>query len=133
MEIISVVSNALGIASRLKEISKNIQDAEFNNLLADLSLELADLKVRLADVLDENSNLKNELLNYKHSQSSSSELQYRDGMYFQLDGSGPFCPGCFDSNKKIIRLRKEDGPFATLCDYTCPVCKEAYGKGTFTI
>ena len=44
VEIMSTISFALNIASRLKEINKNISDTEFNNLLADLSLEVADAK-----------------------------------------------------------------------------------------
>ncbi len=58
MEIMNTISTALSIASRLKEIGKNINDAEFKNLLADLSLELADAKFKIAEVVEENARLK---------------------------------------------------------------------------
>ena len=57
-DIISTISSAISIASRLKTISDNIKDAEFKNLLADLSLELADVKLKLANIIEENTVLK---------------------------------------------------------------------------
>lgn len=58
MDIITTIGTSISLANRLREISKNIENAEFKNLLADLSLELADLKLNLAGVLDENAELK---------------------------------------------------------------------------
>lgn len=60
-DLISTVSAAISLAGRLREISKNIEDAEFKNLLADLSLELADAKLKIADLVSENADLKEKL------------------------------------------------------------------------
>jgi hypothetical protein len=56
-DLISTVSTALTIASRLKEISDKIRDAEFRNLVADLSIELAEVKLKAAGLLEENAKL----------------------------------------------------------------------------
>ena len=56
-DLITSVSTAITLATRLREISKNIENAEFKNLLADLSLELADAKLKIADLMSENSEL----------------------------------------------------------------------------
>lgn len=48
MDIISSVSQSITLVQRLREISKNIAEAEFKNLLADLSSELADVKLEAA-------------------------------------------------------------------------------------
>ena len=61
VDIISSVSTAISLASRLREISKNIENAEFKNLLADLSLELADAKLKIAGLLSENAELNKKL------------------------------------------------------------------------
>jgi len=61
VEIISSVTNAIGLVSRLKNISENIRDAEFKNLLADLSLELADVKLKMAVLMNENLELQNKI------------------------------------------------------------------------
>lgn len=58
MDIITTIGTSITLANRLREISRNIENAEFKNLLADLSLELADLKLQLAGVLEENVKLK---------------------------------------------------------------------------
>lgn len=60
-DLISTVSTALTIASRLKEVSDKVRDAEFRNLLADLSIELAEVKSKAASLLEENTKLKQQL------------------------------------------------------------------------
>lgn len=61
IEALTSVTNAIKLASRLREISENIKDAEFKNLLADLSLELADTKLQVADLTNENTALKTQI------------------------------------------------------------------------
>ena len=61
MEVISSVTNAITLVSRLKKISENIRDAEFKNLLADLSLELAETKMKMASLIGENAELQNKI------------------------------------------------------------------------
>ena len=53
-DLIASLSTALSLASRLREISANIRDAEFKNLLADLTLQLADVKMQMAEVMEQN-------------------------------------------------------------------------------
>lgn len=60
-DLLSSVSTAISLATRLREIGKNIEDAEFKNILADLSLELADSKLKMADLISENAALKEKL------------------------------------------------------------------------
>ena len=45
MDLLTTISTSIALAGRLREIAKNIENAEFKNILADLSLELADLKL----------------------------------------------------------------------------------------
>ena len=61
MEVISSVSNAIALVSRLKKVSENIRNAEFKNLLADLSLELAEAKIKMASLITENAELQNKI------------------------------------------------------------------------
>lgn len=83
MDIIFSLSNAVSLASRLKEISKNIENAEFKNLLADLCLELADAKIKIAGLLSENAELKEEL----HALTSAD---------------GELCPKCRNRTFELI-------------------------------
>src|SRR5437588_1774934 len=61
MEVISSVTNAIALVSRLKKISENVRDAEFKNVLADLSLELAETKMKMASLIGENADLENKI------------------------------------------------------------------------
>jgi hypothetical protein len=58
---ITAITNAIGLLTRLREISANIRDAEFKNLLADLSLELAEVKIKMAGLMNENLDLQNKI------------------------------------------------------------------------
>ncbi|MBU2966924.1 hypothetical protein Q4508_19460 [Amphritea sp. 2_MG-2023] len=105
-DILTTVSTAIILATRLREIDKNIEDAEFKNLLADLSLELADAKLKIAGLVSENASLK-EMLNEVTS------------------ATGECCPSCNNRTFKIISTR----PHPTFGDlgakereYMCSTC-----------
>jgi predicted nucleic acid-binding Zn-ribbon protein len=81
MDIISTLGNTISLAKRLKEISKNVSEAEFQNLLADLLNQLATIKVEVADLKDqlvalqeENKALKNKEVNEAESFSQLAKL-----------------------------------------------------------
>jgi len=58
---ITAITNAISLLTRLKQISGNIRDAEFKNLLADLSLELAEVKIKMAGLMNEKLELENRI------------------------------------------------------------------------
>lgn len=60
-EVIDAVSNAISLTKRLREISENIKEAEFRNIVADLSIELAEAKMKVADLISENVDLRKQL------------------------------------------------------------------------
>ncbi len=126
--MITSLNNAITLTKRLREIGKNIGDAEFNNLLADLSLEIADTKLTLANVTEENANLKSELTKLKHSQGvTKPDLFFREFAYFTEENDGPFCPGCYDAKNLKIRLKKEKEAFSDFGNNSCPSCREVFG------
>jgi predicted RNA-binding Zn-ribbon protein involved in translation (DUF1610 family) len=111
-DIISTVSTAITLATRLREISKNIGDAEFKNILADLSLELADAKLKVAELIAENAGLKEKI----HSLSSAT---------------GEKCPKCNNRTFEIIATRPHPifgGLGAKERDYKCLGCGFAESK-----
>jgi uncharacterized coiled-coil DUF342 family protein len=61
MDIITTIGTSIALAKRLREISKNIEDAEFKNVLADLASELADLKLEAATLKEQIAVLQEEL------------------------------------------------------------------------
>lgn len=82
---ITAITNAISLLTRLREISANIRDAEFKNLLADLSLELAEVKIKMAGLMTENLELQNKI----------KELESVEG--------DP-CPRCRNADGKLRRV-----------------------------
>lgn len=111
-DLITAVSTAITLATRLREISKNIEDAEFKNLLADISLELADAKLKIADLINKNIGLREKL----NSLTSAA---------------GERCPKCSNRSFEIISTKPhpifgEMG--AKEREYKCSVCGFAESK-----
>ncbi|OJS98018.1 MULTISPECIES: hypothetical protein [Marinobacter] len=105
-DLVTTVSTAISLATRLREISKNIEDAEFKNLLADLNLELADAKMKMADLISENAEMKEKL----------------DSL---TSATGESCPKCNNRTFQIVSTRPHPtfGDMgAKERDYKCSGC-----------
>ncbi|HCG7042105.1 TPA: hypothetical protein NJ307_004383 [Vibrio parahaemolyticus] len=106
-DVLSSFSTLVSLASRLREVGKNIEDAEFKNILADLSLELADSKLKIAELVSENAELKEKL----------NDL---------TSASGEICPKCRNRTYEI-KSTKPHPVFGDLGTkerlYECSACK----------
>jgi len=126
VDILTTVGTSISLAQRLREISKNLENAEFKNLLADLSSELADLKLeaaslkqRLAEIEEENRVLK------QTSPAAEGEPTGRKwGCYQFRDDDGLYCPACWDSKRRKSSTSRASTKFRY-----CPVCKSPIGVG----
>ena len=123
-----ISKNVEDLAQRLREISKNVEDAEFKNALADLLSELADAKIeaadhkeRLVELQTENTELKSRLVTSSESPPSSTDY----GLYAFEGEDGLFCTACWDMRKHKIRTTRA---LYRNVARTCPVCKADYGR-----
>ena len=124
MDVVSAVSSSIALVKRLREISKNIEEAEFKNLLADLAGELADVKLEVADLKEKIALLQeeNRVLKEVAPEKEQKPISTKWGCY-QFEGEdGLFCTGCWDSKRKKIRTNRETPRFRT-----CPVCNATIG------
>jgi len=108
-EILSTLSTAISLAVRLREISKNIEDAEFKNLLADLSLELATLKIEMADIQIKSLEKNNEIESLKEKLKNKEKNIGFLGARYYVNESGeptgsPFCPVCWAKSHDLYPL-----------------------------
>ena len=134
VDVISTLNGVITTAKRLKEISDNISDAEFKNLLAEMNDQLANVKLDLVDFKEENVKLREELMELK--KKTEAELRYEDGKYYKSGDPDPFCSACYDREGKFVRLRKNTQsigpmvigrnshrqPVAAPSGFKCPVC-----------
>ncbi|MGA2774974.1 MAG: hypothetical protein ABSE81_02795 [Candidatus Omnitrophota bacterium] len=125
---VDVINNLVQIGRTLRDVAELVKDAKTKNLIADLNLALADLKMQVATLQEENLDLKKKIKGLESSDDVRSQLTIKKGNYWFISkplsgySEGPFCTGCFDSNKKLITLTKL--PFNIgVGEYQCPVCK----------
>ena len=124
VEILASLNHSISIVSRLREISKNIQEAEFRNLLADLSNELADAKLQLAALKEEVARLSEENHELKATASIKQKPRMKWGCYEFPGEQGLFCTACYDTKGKKIQTTRINSNIRV-----CPVCKAVLGSG----
>ncbi|GAA0851167.1 hypothetical protein GCM10009113_34310 [Marinobacter szutsaonensis] len=121
MDIISPLNNSLALLSRLREISKHINEAEIKNVLADLSLELADAKLAAADLKEQVVALREEVSVLKAQQKPTEKPEVERGCYyFDGDIERLYCAACYDSKGLKSLTARGPGNYRV-----CGVCKHA--------
>jgi hypothetical protein len=105
-DLVALAKGALDIANGL------------NN--ADLIRIIVELKNEAADLLIENLELKERIKALEDGKENPLVYNDKDGLYYSTgdtDSQHPFCPACYDTDKKRIHL---------LPSLKCPGCKAGY-------
>ena len=119
LEILATVKSALTVTKQIRDIADNVATAELKLAIANLTGQLADIKIQAVELAGENADLKQQLSKLK----APPEVEYRDNVYFKLNGDGPFCPTCHDNDEKLIRIQEVEGVFRDMMKYRCNVCQ----------
>ena len=115
MDIAKLISDS---TSSLDEAETKLKLAELISSLADLKMELSDIKVDLIDKDEEIRELKNKI--------EEKESLIFDGKFYLKEGDKiPFCPTCWESNRKAIHLIFKNYHTYGKCQ-ECEVCKTKY-------
>lgn len=130
MDVMALIQQALDASSKLRELSKKIEDAEFKMLLADLHSALADaklesgeLKMKLAAAQEQVLSLQQQL-----TQKQQTRPTYTDEGVYSFDGeTGRFCTGCWDVHQRKVRLTAVPEDFHFAGKWSCPSCDAHYG------
>ncbi len=108
---LSAVKLAFGMAKDLKDASAAFNDAEVRLKISELYNALSEARISLAEAQVEIVELQTEVRRLEGKLKEADELVFRDGFYYRavpVDGksNGPFCPKCYEDQKKnIIRQR----------------------------
>lgn len=118
MDIAKFISDS---TSSLGEAETKLKLAELISSLADLKMELADIKVDLIE--------KDEVIRELKNKIEEKESLIFDGKFYLKEGDKiPFCPTCWESNKKAIHLIFKHYQSFGKCQ-ECEVCKTKYSIG----
>ncbi|MEI8390246.1 MAG: hypothetical protein WCG23_10235 [bacterium] len=108
------IKTVLDNVNAIKEIADSIQNIELKSIIVDLKEQVLELK-------EENLNLKEKL-----SKQEDFNMIFEDNKYWNTNENnvkdGPYCPACWDNNKKTIRFNEAKMSFH------CPVCKNTVSK-----
>ena len=106
-DLMSTMTTAISLARRLREINKNIEDAEFKNILADLSLELADVKLALADIQVKGIE-KDKEIDFLKEKLKNKTIGFLGARYYLGENGeptgSPFCPTCYAKDHELYPL-----------------------------
>ncbi len=112
----------MGIIDTLKSAAKALQEAgkiDLYNQISEVQTQLLSMRERIANLENENKDLKSNL-------EIKGNLR-AGGNWYWLESNGkkegPYCTGCWDTERKLVRLHKNESNDAL----SCPKCK-VYAK-----
>lgn len=136
MEISAIVTaaggikNAIDIAKAIKSADGAIEKAEYKFKIAELIEALVDAKTSISDfrdLIDEKDSLIKSL---KDALKIKDELMYEAPYYFRIiddQKEGPYCQGCYDSKKLLIRLQSGSSQGY----WKCNTCKTSFKDSSY--
>jgi len=119
MDLITLTGTAITSASSLLELAKNIKHAELQHQIAELNIQLATIQNETASLIRENGALKKELDYTKNDKVNPLVFNPKDGLYYDSESDIPFCPNCYEGEKKERRHLKAGFK-------ECPNCHEVF-------
>ncbi len=114
---------AKGINSLNSEVEIKSKTSEFLNVILDLQNAMLALQSTVADLQSENTSLKNEIDELRRNATESGSLKFEDKVYWKEEDGTPFCPTCWENNKKLIHLDGDGIPFEGVVTWYCSICK----------
>lgn len=126
IDIISLTGAAVASASSLVELAKNIKNAELQNQIGELRVQLATIQNETASLIKENRTLITELDYLKDDKANPLVFNPKDGFYYDSESSVPYCPNCYEGEKRERRHLKVKFK-------ECPNCHEVYEEAAPSI
>jgi hypothetical protein len=120
---VTAIDQAITLARRLRDISKNVAEVEFKNVLADLSNELADAKLEIVALKEQVAATNEELRLARIPSSTGAEKPTIKWGAYEFPGEdGLFCTACYDTKRQKIHTTRLNSQYRQ-----CPVCKALLG------
>jgi len=103
----------------LLAIGRAINNFELNKKLMELQQELMQFQ-------EENRTLKDRVRELEDQRDRDGDVKWENDAYWEQKGTvwdGPFCSGCYDNERRLIRLTKLEDAFQAIATHQCPVCR----------
>ena len=116
-DIMAQIGMAITGIKSLKELGEKAQYAEVMKGIAHMSVQLSEKTISANELKEENRQLKEEIKKLK--EFSEKKMTMKNGAYIDENGTYPYCPNCWNNDKKLSLMSKM--PSGML--YFCPNCK----------
>lgn len=129
--ILTSIKTATDIANLLKETDISLEKAEVKLKLADLIGALADVKMQLADVREVLLQKDEAIRDLENQLKLKASFVFESPYYWQEDENrktGPYCPSCFDDQRKQARLIE-----SAKGHWTCCVCNKHFRDKNYEV
>jgi ssDNA-binding Zn-finger/Zn-ribbon topoisomerase 1 len=103
-DLLSSISQAMALATRLRSKSEKLKETEFKQLADALLLELAEMQLKLDDLMSDNVAMKGQL-------------------QAQANPQGECCPRCGELGWRVSSTKPHKTPGVMVQTYTCPKCR----------
>ncbi|WP_322685697.1 hypothetical protein [Nostoc sp. DedQUE07] len=131
LKLITAGKSALDGIKLLNQYAEEIKDTqkrgEFMRIIGQLSIELAETQMKLAEQIQDSIENKQKIKvledEIEQLKNPNVKVIWKNGLYYKENGDGGYCTGCYDNNKKLIRVTE---PLPGFKLYQCPVCQSTY-------
>lgn len=120
LQVLNTVFKGLGTVG---DLIKNNKQTEAVVAVTDIQIKLGQLSAQFMELSQANAGLAKENSELKEKLEFKAKLKFKKPFYMTEDSDGPFCPKCWDDDKKGIRL---DGPSSGYKRWDCPKCKNHF-------
>lgn len=110
----------LGLAKTASDLFKETLEIARNAKDANLSEKLIDLYRDFLLLVETNQELRNEVQQLKNELETKATMSFKHGVYYQEGDHVPYCPTCYENDRRVIHLRSWDGGKGD--HWRCMVC-----------
>jgi len=119
------VSDTIGMVKEVVELVRKYNDLPLYQKIVELQgavVELSGERIGLADKLQQ---AERRIAQLEEALRVTKVLRVGIDSYWTEDGDGPFCIGCWDTKRSLVRLVRSPG---VMVFHTCPSCKTPVHK-----
>ncbi len=111
----------------LVDTAKTAYDLAKKGLTVELQEKVMQLREEAMTLQEENLRLRNENLELKRRVELQETVSFSKNVYWRVGDAVPFCPSCFDKDKRLVHIHK-CGSNGRQLIYPCPACATQYGR-----
>lgn len=116
------ITGLIGTIGTVIKLAGSAKNMEMVNAALELQQKVNDVQMAMSNLIDENHTLKQQVRELETRAKLESELRFEQNVYWRYrDGAEkpettPYCPRCWDYEKKLVHLNRGDSQFMYVCE-----------------